>query len=57
MSASASVVEDGQGLFKLGQVVWTDEDRGSAVVARDKDPLVLMLNAVDGLGQVVADSL
>src|SRR6478735_12279204 len=49
------VTEDRDCLLELSEVIWTDDDGGIVTVVCDDHSLMLVFNAIDDLGQVVAD--
>jgi hypothetical protein len=49
------VAEDRQGFLELGQVLWAKDDGDRPSVARDRDALVLVLDAVYDFAEVIPD--
>jgi hypothetical protein len=49
------VAEDREGFLELGKVLGAEDDGDRASVARDRDALVLVLDAVDDVAEVIAD--
>jgi ligand-binding sensor protein len=50
------VAEHLDGFLELGQILNADQDSGDTTIAGDDDTLVLMLDAIDDLAEVVANS-
>jgi hypothetical protein len=50
------VTEDRQGFLELGQVLRAEDDGDRASVARDRDALVLVLDAIDDIAEVMRTS-
>ena len=50
------IAEHRERLFELGEVVRADDHRRITAIARDDDAFVLVLDAIDDLGEVVSYS-